>query len=157
MISTAPSSSSSSPSSSCWKLEVVLKKDWSLRVFCQWTKKQSANHTKSNLLQRIPFFQEISKFTDQITLDSDDLRFTRVHPFPYNFKLVWCSLEEEERFFLSTISATTSHVVMIWAPPRVYPFPYNFKLIYSSMEEEEFFFWVINSATTYFQLKKKSI
>jgi hypothetical protein len=45
--------------------------------------------------------------------------------------------------FWSTISATTSHVVMIWASPRVHPFPYNFKLICSSLEEEDFIYLFI--------------
>jgi hypothetical protein len=44
--------------------------------------------------------------------------------------------------FWSTISATTSHVVMIWASPRVHPFPYNFKLICSSLEEEDFYLFI---------------
>jgi hypothetical protein len=71
-----PIAPSSSPSTCCWKLEVsereekkiVLKKGLIIQSVLSVNDKNKVPITQSlNLLQRIPFFQEISKFTDQIT------------------------------------------------------------------------------------------
>ncbi len=144
MLPTAPPPFSSA---SCWKLEVSQRQE---KWLC-WKRIDHSECFVSEPKNKVPITQSLTHFKE---FHSSRKYLSSLIRSP-TVVMIWASQEsthfhinsnlfgplwrKKSVFFGSTISATTSHVMMIWASPRVHPFPYNFKLICSSLEEEDFF------------------